>query len=201
MGRLILVLGGARSGKSTYAQRLAQTLGKEQVLFVATAEAGDAEMAQRIAKHRQERPAAWRTLEAPRHVGAGVRAHLHDTRVVLVDCMTLLVSNVVVPMDVTADLSAATAAVEAEVDALLQVVRESAATCIVVSNEVGLGLVPDTPLGRVYRDLLGHANQLLAAHAQVVYFMVAGLAVDVKALAQPGTLSTPWSPEAARKSR
>jgi adenosylcobinamide kinase / adenosylcobinamide-phosphate guanylyltransferase len=183
MGRLILVLGGARSGKSTYAQQLAQELGQERVLFVATAEAGDAEMAQRIAKHRQERPAAWRTLEAPRHVGAEVRTHLHDARVVLVDCLTLLVSNVVVPMDVTTDLSAATAAVEAEVDALLQVVRESAVTCIVVSNEVGLGLVPDTPLGRVYRDLLGRANQVLAAHAQVVYFMVAGLAVDVKALA------------------
>jgi adenosylcobinamide kinase/adenosylcobinamide-phosphate guanylyltransferase len=183
MGQLILVLGGARSGKSTYAQQLAQALGKERVLFVATAEAGDAEMARRIAKHRQERPAAWRTLEAPRHVGAGVRIQLHDAHVVLVDCMTLLVSNVVVPLDVTADLTAATAAVEAEVETLLQVVRESAATCIVVSNEVGLGLVPDTPLGRVYRDLLGRANQVLAAHAQVVYFMVAGLAVDVKTLA------------------
>jgi adenosylcobinamide kinase/adenosylcobinamide-phosphate guanylyltransferase len=112
-----------------------------------------------------------------------VRIQLHDAHVVLVDCMTLLVSNVVVPLGVTADLTAATAAVEAEVETLLQVVRESAATCIVVSNEVGLGLVPDTPLGRVYRDLLGRANQVLAAHAQVVYFMVAGLAVDVKALA------------------
>ena len=198
MGRLILVLGGARSGKSTYAQRLAQAVGRERVLFVATAEAGDAEMAQRIAKHRQERPAAWRTVEAPRQVGAAVCTHLGEALVVLVDCLTLLVSNIIVPVDVTADLTTATTAVKTEVDALLQVCRTTDVTCIVVSNEVGLGLVPDTPLGRAYRDLLGHANQVLAAHAQVVYFMVAGLAVDVKALAQQQTaegISTPWLPE------
>jgi adenosylcobinamide kinase / adenosylcobinamide-phosphate guanylyltransferase len=198
MGRLILVLGGARSGKSTYAQRLAQAIGRERVLFVATAEAGDAEMAQRITKHRQERPAAWRTVEAPRQVGAAVCTYLGEARVVLVDCLTLLVSNIIVPVDVTADLTTATTAVKTEVDALLQVCRSGDVTCIVVSNEVGLGLVPDTPLGRVYRDLLGHANQVLAAHAQAVYFMVAGLAVEVKALAQPqeaGGISTPWLPE------
>jgi adenosylcobinamide kinase / adenosylcobinamide-phosphate guanylyltransferase len=188
MGRLILVLGGARSGKSAYAQQLAQEIGQERVLFVATAEAGDEEMAQRIARHRQERPATWRTIETPLRIGAGVRTHLSDACVVLVDCLTLLVSNVIVPMDVTADLAEAVTAVQAEVDALLQVVRESAVTCIVVSNEVGLGLVPDTPLGRVYRDLLGHANRVLAAQAQAVYFMVSGLAVNVKALAlQQGT--------------
>lgn len=183
MGQMIVVLGGARSGKSTYAQRLAQTMGRDRVLFVATAEAGDAEMAQRIAKHRQERPASWRTVEAPRQVGEAIRAHLGDARVIVVDCMTLLVSNVIVPMDIPADLTAAAAAVQAEVDALLPVCRDNDVTCIVVSNEVGLGLVPDTPLGRVYRDLLGQANQMLAAHAAAVYFLIAGLAVDVKTLA------------------
>jgi adenosylcobinamide kinase/adenosylcobinamide-phosphate guanylyltransferase len=190
MGQLILVLGGARSGKSTYAQRLAQKIGQERVLFVATAEAGDAEMAQRIAKHRQERPAAWRTVEAPRQVGAAVRLHLAEARVVLVDCLTLLVSNLIVPLDLTIDLTVASAAVQTEVDTLMQVCQIHDITCIVVSNEVGLGLVPDTPLGRVYRDLLGHANQALAAQAQEVYFMVAGLAVEVKSLAQP-SLNTP----------
>jgi adenosylcobinamide kinase/adenosylcobinamide-phosphate guanylyltransferase len=193
MGQLILILGGARSGKSTYAQQLAQALGQEQVLFVATAEAGDEEMAQRIAAHRQERPAAWRTLETPRQVGAGVRTHLGEARVVLVDCLTLLVSNIIVPLERPADLLAATAAVDAEVDALLQVCQDHNITCIVVSNEVGLGLVPDTPLGRMYRDLLGRANQRLAAQAQAVYFMVAGLAIDVKALTRrpPTPPSTP----------
>src|SRR5919199_1799624 len=93
MGRLLLVLGGARSGKSAYAQRLAQELGGDHVLFVATAEARDEDMTQRIARHRQERPTAWRTLETPRQVGQAIALHLHDTAVVLVDCVTLLVSN------------------------------------------------------------------------------------------------------------
>jgi adenosylcobinamide kinase/adenosylcobinamide-phosphate guanylyltransferase len=183
MGRLILILGGARSGKSAYAQRLAQELGAEKVLFVATAEAGDEEMAQRIARHRQARPATWRTVEAPRHVGEVVRASLGNATVVLVDCLTLLVSNAILALGIAPNLTWAEAVVQEEIKALLQGCQASTATYIVVSNEVGLGLVPDTPLGRVYRDLLGQANQALAAQAQAVYLMVAGLAVDCKALA------------------
>jgi adenosylcobinamide kinase/adenosylcobinamide-phosphate guanylyltransferase len=182
MGQLVLVLGGARSGKSAYAQRLAQELGGERVLFVATAEAGDAEMAQRIARHRQARPAAWRTVEAPQRVGETIHACLGNAGVVLIDCLSLLVSNVMLPLGLTPDLVAAEAAVRQEVEALLQGWQASPATWIVVSNEVGLGLVPETPLGRVYRDLLGQANQALAAHAHAVYLLVAGLAVDIKAL-------------------
>lgn len=195
MGQLILVLGGARSGKSALAQRLAQELGGERVLFVATAEAGDEEMAQRIARHRQSRPVGWRTAEAPRQVGEVVRVSLGNATVVLVDCLTLLVSNAILPLGIAPDLAQAEVAVQAEVDALLQVCQASAAAFIVVSNEVGLGLVPDTPLGRVYRDLLGQANQTLAAPAQAVYLLVAGLPVDIKALARlqsaPPGLSTP----------
>jgi adenosylcobinamide kinase/adenosylcobinamide-phosphate guanylyltransferase len=195
MGRLILILGGSRSGKSAYAQRLAQELGAEKVLFVATAEAGDEEMAQRIARHRQSRPAAWQTAEAPRHVGEVIHASLGNATGVLVDCLTLLVSNAMLSLGLAPDLVRAETVVQEEIKALLQVCQTSTATCIVVSNEVGLGLVPDTPLGRVYRDLLGQANQALAAQAQAVYLMVAGLAVDCKALAlvpgssfsQPGT--------------
>jgi adenosylcobinamide kinase/adenosylcobinamide-phosphate guanylyltransferase len=183
MGQLILVLGGARSGKSAFAQRLAQDLGQARVLFVATAEARDEEMAQRIARHRQSRPAGWRTAEAPQQVGEAVRRSLGNAAVVLVDCLTLLVSNAILSLGLTPDLAQAEVAVQAEVDALLQVCQASAATCIVVSNEVGLGLVPETPLGRVYRDLLGQANQALAASAHAVYLLVAGLAVDIKALA------------------
>jgi adenosyl cobinamide kinase/adenosyl cobinamide phosphate guanylyltransferase len=168
MGQLILVLGGARSGKSAYAQRLARQLGGDAVLFVATAEAGDDEMAQRIVQHQQSRPARWRTLEYPRHIGTALGAELRGEAVVLIDCLTLLLSNVIL---------------QEEIETLLQVCRTSSATFIVVSNEVGLGLVPDTPLGRLYRDLLGQANQTLAAAAQTVYLMVAGLAVDVKYLA------------------
>jgi adenosylcobinamide kinase/adenosylcobinamide-phosphate guanylyltransferase len=183
MGQLILVLGGARSGKSAYAQRLAQALGGEQVLVVATAETGDEEMAQRIARHRQSRPSSWRTIETSRRVGEAVRSSLDDAAVVLVDCLTLLVSNLLLHLGEPYRPVEAEAAVQEELETLLQVCQATPATFIVVSNEVGLGLVPETPLGRVYRDLLGQANQALAAHAQAVYLMVAGLAVNHKALA------------------
>jgi len=191
MGRLLLVLGGARSGKSAYAQRLAQELGGDHVLFVATAEAWDEDMAQRIARHQQDRPASWQTLETPNHVGQAIALHLHDTPVVVVDCLTLLVSNTLLRLSASSDPAAAEAAVQEEVAVLLQTCQASAASCIVVSNEVGLGLVPDNPLGRLYRDLLGKANQALAAQAEAVYFMVAGLPVDVKALASPAWLQSP----------
>ena len=192
MGRLILVLGGARSGKSAYAQDLAQQLGQHRVLFVATAEAGDEEMARRIAAHRQSRPAAWRTLEAPRDVGEAMQRCLGNAAVALVDCMTLLVSNVIFALGESPDPPQAERAVQGEVRALLQVCRASAATYIIVSNEVGLGLVPGTPLGRLYRDLLGQTNQALALHAQEVYFMVAGLAVELKALAVSRSPQPQW---------
>lgn len=194
MGRLLLVLGGARSGKSAYAQQLAQELGGSRVLFVATAQAWDEEMAQRIIRHQQERPAAWRTLEAPHQVGQAIALELDNAPVVLVDCLTLLVSNTLLRLSESLDSAAAAAAVQAELTALLQTCQAHDATYIVVSNEVGLGLVPDNPLGRLYRDLLGQANQRLARHAEAVYFMVAGLPVEVKTLAraaalQPGEIS------------
>jgi len=188
MGRLLLVLGGARSGKSAYAQQVAQELGGSRVLFVATAQAWDEEMAQRIAQHRQERPAAWRTLEAPHHVGQAIALELDDAVVVLVDCLTLLVSNTILRLSESPDPAVAAAAVQAELTALSQTCQGTAATYVVVSNEVGLGLVPDNPLGRLYRDLLGRANQTLAAQAEAVYFMVAGLPVEVKALARAAAI-------------
>jgi len=188
MGRLLLVLGGARSGKSAYAQQVAQELGGARVLFVATAQAWDEEMTQRITQHRQERPTAWRTLEAPHNVGQTIALELGEATVVLVDCLTLLVSNTILRLSESPDPTAAAAAVQAEIAALLQTCQRSAATYIVVSNEVGLGLVPDNPLGRLYRDLLGRANQTLATQAEAVYFMVAGLPVEVKALARAAAL-------------
>ena len=123
MGRLLLVLGGARSGKSAYAQQLAQELGGARVLFVATAQAWDEEMTQRIAQHRQERPAAWRTLEAPHHVGQAIALELDDAAVVLVDCLTLLVSNTILRLSESPDPAAAAVAVQAELTALLQTCR------------------------------------------------------------------------------
>ncbi len=192
MGRqLILILGGARGGKSDFAQDLAAQIGKH-VLYVATAQAGDEEMERRIADHRASRPGDWTTLEASTGVSGAVAESTRDSQldVVLLDCLTLLVSNLVLGAvpgsdpDLV-DENLARELVAGELNTLLACVSAGDATWIVVSNEVGWGLVPPYPLGRVYRDLLGWANQQVAAAADRVYLMVAGLPVDVKALAGP----------------
>ena len=180
MGRLLLVLGGARSGKSSYAEQVAAEVGGDSVLYVATAQAFDAEMQARIDQHRAERPARWRTLESPTGVGDAILAAQDAERLILLDCLTVLVSNLLLGFeDPFAD--EATAAVQAEIDGLLRCVERLDAHFVVVSNEVGMGLVPAYPLGRAYRDLLGRANQQLAARADRVVFLVAGLPMVVKA--------------------
>lgn len=178
MARLILILGGARSGKSRFAQELAHRLGSNDVLFVATAEARDAEMRQRIERHQQSRPGAWRLLEAPLQVGRALGESADHSPVVLIDCLTLLVSNVLL----TCDEEVAEDAVRAETNALLAAVRRRPGTVILVSGEVGQGVVPSTPLGRTFRDLLGWANQDMAAQAECVYLLLAGVAVELKSL-------------------
>jgi adenosylcobinamide kinase/adenosylcobinamide-phosphate guanylyltransferase len=190
---LTLILGGARSGKSSYAEALAPKLG-QPVLYVATAEALDDEMRARVAAHRAGRPPEWATLEAPLQAGAALAATPAAAGVILLDCLTLLLSNIILsvaadggqagaPAEVSGvDADLARAAVQAEVDALLQAHRALGAHLVVVSNEVGLGLVPAYRLGRVYRDCLGWANQALARSADRAILMVAGLPVDLKAL-------------------
>jgi adenosylcobinamide kinase/adenosylcobinamide-phosphate guanylyltransferase len=187
---LTLILGGARSGKSSYAEALAPKLGRP-VLYVATAEALDDEMRARVAAHRASRPPQWATLEAPLNTGAALQTspEAAGAGVILLDCLTLLVSNVLLstegaggPDAPELDAGLARAAVQAEVEALLQAHRALGAHLIVVSNEVGLGLVPPYRLGRVYRDCLGWANQSLARIADRAILMVAGLPVDLKAL-------------------
>lgn len=179
--RLTLILGGARSGKSTYAQQRAMEQNRP-VLYVATAAPGDEEMAARIAAHRAERPAEWRTLEAQTGVAEAIRSALtmKPAGLVLVDCLTLLASNVILALPEPVSQTAADEALLAEVEDLLVVYRQSSADWMVVSNEVGLGLVPPYPIGRIYRDALGRANQRLAQSADEVLFMVAGLPVRVK---------------------
>jgi adenosylcobinamide kinase / adenosylcobinamide-phosphate guanylyltransferase len=180
--RLVLILGGARSGKSRYAQQRAAEHGG-QVWYVATATAGDEEMAARIAAHRAERPAEWFTLETQAGVGAAVIEHAARGQapgVVLLDCLTLLANNVLLGLPEPVDEAAASRALEAEVEGILAAYAAGTASWLVVSNEVGLGLVPPYPLGRVYRDALGRANQRLAATADEVIFMVAGLPLWVK---------------------
>lgn len=178
VAQVTLILGGARSGKSDYAERLAAQRGTH-VLYIATAEAKDEEMAARIEVHRQGRPAEWQTLEAPLSLSSALNRVTGQPDVLLLDCLTLLVSNILLAQEdeAQADIEAA---VQAEIEALLAASRRLAAPLIVVSNEVGLGLVPPYPLGRVYRDILGRANQQLASAADLVLFMVAGLPMTVK---------------------
>jgi adenosylcobinamide kinase/adenosylcobinamide-phosphate guanylyltransferase len=172
--RFTLILGGARSGKSDFAQTLASTRGGDDVLFVATAQARDSEMDARIEKHRRARPANWRTLETPAELAEVLQTE-PEARVVVIDCITLWVSNVLLKED------AGPGAMERELNDLLSWYRVSQCELIVVSNEVGMGLVPDNALGRAYRDLLGAMNKLLAAAADQVYLVVAGLPVEIKA--------------------
>ena len=179
-----VVTGGARSGKSRFAEELARD-GQQPVLYVATAEAGDDEMRARIQMHRQQRPDDWMTLEARTDVGKTLASLTAPPGTVLLDDLGLLVTNRLLdlcgPHDPAAETAhALDAEIEAEIDALETARKTGGWDAIVVTNEVGLGIVPATPLGRVFRDALGRANQLLAARADAVYLLVAGLPVRVK---------------------
>jgi adenosylcobinamide kinase / adenosylcobinamide-phosphate guanylyltransferase len=174
--RCILILGGARSGKSHYAQELAEQTSKK-VMFVATAEPLDDEMKARIENHKKTRPATWQTLEAPGDVGLRLGKSLSNHEVVIIDCITLLASNILGRCKNSID---AENALVQEIDLLIETMKKSKAIFIIVSNEVGLGIVPENDLARLYRDVLGRANQLLAQFATDVYLMVAGIPVKIK---------------------
>jgi len=179
MGKLTLILGGARSGKSSYAEKCAKDMGGDNVLYVATSETKDMEMEQRVEKHRADRPSGWETVEAPRNVAQALRAIRSGAKVILLDCVTFLVANhlmdAAAPEDDPFDDPSADpfdtqieADVVDEIDALIAYFQESDIEMLVVSNEVGLGVVPPYELGRAYRDILGRANQILARHADEV---------------------------------
>jgi len=180
---LTLILGGARSGKSRYAQELATREAQGRpVLFIATAQAGDEEMTTRITRHQADRPAHWRTAEEPLEV-ADLLRHEQDAPIVLIDCLTFFVTNHLLRSGKAAHCEADVwdeAGTEAAVADLLLAARECEARVIIVSNEVGLGLVPETALGRVWRDATGRANQAAAQAADEVFFLVAGLPLRVK---------------------
>lgn len=176
---LTLILGGARSGKSSYAQNLAERSDKS-VTFLATAQALDEEMATRIEKHRAERAAHWETFEIPCGIAAQIPQITSD--VVILDCITLLVSNLAmqfVKEDIVEE-APFIAAVQQEINGLIDALRQQNQDWLIVSNEVGLGLVPAYQMGRVYRDAIGWANQRLAREADSVIFMVAGIPTTIK---------------------
>jgi adenosylcobinamide kinase/adenosylcobinamide-phosphate guanylyltransferase len=167
-----LVLGGARSGKSRHALDLAAGWGG-RVAFVATAEARDPDLAARIARHRAERPAAWATLEEPRDLVAACRRAAREGSLVIVDCLTLWIANRMLGGD------SDTAILDGAED-LARFIGERRAALILISNEVGEGVHPPTADGRRYRDLLGQVNQRIAAAADRVTLMVAGIPVSIK---------------------
>ncbi|MBI4300339.1 MAG: bifunctional adenosylcobinamide kinase/adenosylcobinamide-phosphate guanylyltransferase [Chloroflexi bacterium] len=182
----MLVIGGARSGKSRYAEELACRR-PGPVLYVATATASDDEMARRIREHRAYRSSEWRTIEAPTAVANAIEGALGDSRLILLDCLGVLVNNLIIAVAGTDPDAPAhveeepmEAQIRAEVDSLISCVNRTDASFIIVSNEVGAGLVPPYQLGRLFRDLMGFANQALAQHADQVYYMVAGLPLRLK---------------------
>ncbi len=177
-GAVTLVLGGVRSGKSRFAQTLASSA--TEVVFIATAQAVDAEMRAKIARHQVERPKHWRTLEEPLDLPQAIRQAAQSARCVLVDCLTIYAANLLDTGDGDESLS------QQRVRELMEALRTSAASVVLVSNEVGSGVVPPYLAGRQFRDLLGEINQKVAAVADTVVLMVAGLPLVLKGKLEVG---------------
>lgn len=195
-GLFTLVTGGVRCGKSSFAEKLAFSRGGEQVVYVATCFPQDDEMRLRVEAHRQQRPAVWKTVEETTNVAAVISEYGQKVKVVLVDCLTVLLSNYLTGAveegyrsDNILSHCKAKAKAEAwqEVEAITKAALTVSASVIIVSNEVGWGLVPSSPLGRQYRDLLGKANAYIANSSNEVYLLVAGLPLELKSLTELNT--------------
>lgn len=171
MGKITLVLGGARSGKSIFALNLARRYKK--VAFLATCQALDKEMQERILLHKNERPKHWKTFEEPRDLNS-LLIKIGDTfDCILIDCLTLLVSNLILAGHKKEEISE-------KIKAMLAILRKKKAKIIMVSNEVGLGLVPANKLGRDFRDIAGKVNQIVAKQANEVFFTISGIPMKIK---------------------
>ncbi|MDI6732856.1 MAG: bifunctional adenosylcobinamide kinase/adenosylcobinamide-phosphate guanylyltransferase [Planctomycetota bacterium] len=171
--KLILITGGCRSGKSQYAIELAKKLHKKTTVYLATMTFKDAEMQERIKAHQQSRPQEWQTVEEGRDIDTVLMNLKGLSEVVLIDCFTSLASNLLLELQEQDK-------VLGRIESLLKVIADSDLTVIAVTNEVGAGIVPDNKLGRVFRDVAGCVNQLVAQAADEVYLMVAGIPVKIK---------------------
>ena len=170
---MIFVTGGARSGKSHFAQNLAHSI-KGRKVFIATAEPLDQEMQERIATHRRERPPGWDTVEEPRHLGKTVQECAATYDILLIDCLTLWISNLLTINSLEEPVIAR------EVHELVDSFRTERSTVIVVSNELGMGIVPADSMTRLYRDIVGKANQAIASAADQVFLVVSGIPLKIK---------------------
>ncbi|MBP2654511.1 MAG: Adenosylcobinamide-phosphate guanylyltransferase [Firmicutes bacterium] len=178
-GKIVLVTGGARSGKSSFAERYVTGLGTK-VAYIATAQVLDDEMAQRVSLHRERRPDDWLTYEAPVDVSDALVQAMDNAEAVMVDCLTLYVSNLLLGPGAPDSLEERAAVVQYKVADLLKCAKAGKATVVFVTNEVGQGIVPDNALAREYRDVAGLVNQAVAAVADEVYLVVCGVAVELK---------------------
>ena len=177
MAHLLLVTGGSRSGKSRYAVERARAWGAH-VLYVATCQPADDEMQERVRRHQAERPATWTTLEPGPEVIPAIQKQGSRADGILLDCLTLHVSSLL--MSGSGELE-----VMQKVDELCLALREASRPAAIVTNEVGWGVVPETPLGRLFRDAAGRANQAAARHAQEVVLLVSGIPMVIKSETMP----------------
>ena len=172
-----LILGGARSGKSSFAQaRAAQA---DNVIYLATAEASDEEMRIKIERHRKDRPAGWKTVETPLDLDTAVKQYGNNNTVLLIDCLTTFTANLMMAEAGNKD------AIFRRMERVREALRETLATVLLISNEVGLGVVPAYPSGHQFRDLLGEINQKFARISHNVIFMIAGLPLVLKGTLEP----------------
>jgi adenosylcobinamide kinase/adenosylcobinamide-phosphate guanylyltransferase len=186
MKKFILVTGGARSGKSSFAESLAHDAGDEQVLYIATSIPFDDEMRARVKKHKEQRPGGWATLEAYKEFDRQLGKVYEKNKVILLDCITLMVSNII--MEKCTDWSTLPEGCEGEIEQdvmleinkLLSAVRRLDTTFIAVTNETGMGIVPENKLSRLFQDVAGRVNQVLARNSDDVYLCVSGIPVKIK---------------------
>lgn len=183
MGKIVLITGGARSGKSRFAESYAARKGKK-VAYIATAEVYDKEMEFRVKLHRQRRPAQWTTYEAPFDAHEVLREAGKDHDMILFDCLTLYISNLLCSLDSIEDSHRNYLAAQEKLDLLLGQARANKGTTLFVSNEVGSGIVPENQLSREYRDIAGIVNQWMGKAADEVYLVTCGLPVNIKKLAE-----------------
>lgn len=172
MKETILVIGGCRSGKSSHALYLAEQI-PGQKIFIATCTPQDKEMAQRVLRHRQQRGSAWKTLEVPLLISETINKHSLKGNVILIDCLTLWINNLIMDEEDPTKINT-------QIRNLTQSIEKAECPVILVSNEVGTGIVPDNKLARLFRDITGFANQKVAACVDRVIWMVAGIPVKIK---------------------
>jgi adenosylcobinamide kinase/adenosylcobinamide-phosphate guanylyltransferase len=174
MAKIIFITGGVRSGKSSFALKLAKAENKgTKVAFVATCQALDGEMKERIRRHKSSRPASWKTFEAPLDLEPALTKAISRYPVIIVDCLTLMVSNLMMRKEKEKRITV-------RFKKVLRVLKKSDALVIIVSNEVGLGIVPENALAREFRDIAGRINQIAAHEAAEVYFTVSGIPWRIK---------------------